>query len=86
MGSAVPFRVSPLVLHTQTESDWLVLTHGIPSFLPLSEIDTIDTIDQMMITASIYTVNRHQVSPQFIGSRNCAPMEFTAESPPAQGQ
>ena len=29
-GSAVPSRVSPLILHTQGESDWLVLTHGIP--------------------------------------------------------
>ena len=26
------------------------------------------------------------VSPEFIGSRNCVPMAFTAESPPAQGQ
>ena len=24
--------------------------------------------------------------PKFIGSRNCVPMAFTAESPPAQGQ
>ena len=30
MGSAVPSRVSPLIVHTQAESDWLVLTHGIP--------------------------------------------------------
>ena len=29
-GSAVPTRVNPLILHTQAESDWLVLTHGIP--------------------------------------------------------
>ena len=39
--------------------------------------------------ASIYlfkTAIRHRVSPEFIGSRNCAPMAFTAESPPAQGQ
>ena len=29
-GSAVPSRVSPLILHTQAESDWLmVLTHGV---------------------------------------------------------
>ena len=28
---------------------------------------------------------RHRVSPKFIGSRNCVPMAFTAESPPAQG-
>ena len=25
----------------------------------------------------------HRVSPEFIGSRNCVPMAFTAESPPA---
>ena len=29
---------------------------------------------------------RHRVSPEFIGSRSCVPMVFTAESPPAQGQ
>ena len=29
---------------------------------------------------------RHRVSPKFVGSRNCVPMAFTAESPPAQGQ
>ena len=27
--SAVPTRVSPLILYTQAESDWLVLNHGI---------------------------------------------------------
>ena len=39
--------------------------------------------------ASIYlfkTAIHHRVSPEFIGSRNCVPMAFTAESPPAQGQ
>ena len=39
--------------------------------------------------ASIYsfiTAVRHRVSPEFIGSRNCVPMAFTAESPPARGQ
>ena len=29
-GSAVQSRVSPVILDTQAESDWLVLTHGIP--------------------------------------------------------
>ena len=29
---------------------------------------------------------RHRVSPVFIGSRNCVPMAFTAESPLAQDQ
>ena len=32
------------------------------------------------------TAIRHRVSPEFIGSRNCVPMAFTAESTPAQGQ
>ena len=32
------------------------------------------------------TAIRHRVSPEFIGSRNCVPMAFTAESPPARGQ
>ena len=39
--------------------------------------------------ASIYsfiTAIRHRVSPEFIGSRNCVRMTFTAESPPARGQ
>ena len=50
----------------------LVLTCGIPP---------------EFAAASIYeTAVRHRVSPEFIGSRNCVPMAFTAESPPAQGQ
>ena len=53
-GSAVLFRVSLIILHTQAESD------------------------------ACYTRNR--VSPELTGSRNCVPMAFTAESPPAQGQ
>ena len=32
----------------------------------------------------IYTAIRHLVSPEFIGSRNCVPIAFTAESPPAR--
>ena len=41
------------------------------------------------VAASIYlfeTAIRHRVSPEFIGSRNCVPMPFTVESPPARGQ
>ena len=34
----------------------------------------------------IYTVNRHRVSLEFIRSRNCVPMTFTAESPPTHDQ
>ena len=29
---------------------------------------------------------RHRVGPEFIGSRSCVRMTFTAENPPAQGQ
>ena len=45
--------------------------------------------DSSSAAASIYlykTVIRYRVSPEFFGSRNCVPMAFTAESPPAQGQ
>ena len=34
----------------------------------------------------VKTAILHRVSLVFIGSRNCVPMAFTAESPPAQGQ
>ena len=33
-----------------------------------------------------YIAIRHRVSPDFIGSRNCVPMAFAAESLPAQGE
>ena len=33
-----------------------------------------------------HIILRHRVSPEFIGSRNCVPMAFTAESPPARRQ
>ena len=33
-----------------------------------------------------YYIVCHRVSHEFIGSRNCVPMTFTAESPPARGQ
>ena len=50
------------------------LTHGLVSFLTL------------FAAAFIYTVNRHWVNPELIGSHNCITMAFTAESPLAQGQ
>ena len=40
--------------------------------------------DYKLSTLAI-TAIRHRVSPEFIGSRNCVSMGFTAESPPAQG-
>ena len=55
-GSAVPSRVSLLILHTQAESG-LVLTHGIPP----------DFCDGVHLFKFIYTALRHRVSPEFIG-------------------
>ena len=72
-GSAVPSRVSLLISILRLN---LVLTYGIPPEFRGG-------------AASIYsfiTAIRHRVSPEFIGSRNCVPMAFTAESPPARGQ
>ena len=71
-GSAVPSRVSLLVSILRLN---LVLTYGIPP-------EFLDGVHLDLFKAAI----RHRVSPGFIGSRNCVPMAFTAESPPAQGQ
>ena len=69
-GFSRPVPRQPAHLHTQAESGAYLR-----DFLPSSA------------AASIYeTAIRHRVSPEFIGSRNCVPMAFTAESPPAQGQ
>ena len=46
----------------------MTLPHGLPSFPPL------------FATVSIYTVNGHRVSPEFIGSRNSVAIAFYAES------
>ena len=71
-GFSCPVPRQPAHLHTQAESSiWCLLT----GFLPSS------------VAASIYeTAIRHRISPEFIGSRNCVPMAFTTENPPAQGQ
>ena len=37
-------------------------------------------------TLRLNLVLTHGIPPEFIGSRNCAPMVFTAQSPPTQGQ
>ena len=50
----------------------LVLTYGIPP--------------EFRGGVHYETAIPHRVSPEFIGSRNCVPMAFTAEGPPAQGQ
>ena len=69
-GFSRPVPRQPAHPHTQAELRCL-LTGSLPS----------------SAAASIYeTAIRHRVSPEFIGSRNCVPMAFTAESPPAQGQ
>ena len=51
----------------------LVLTYGIP------------TKFRGGVHYLYKTAVRHRVSPEFIGSRSCVPMAFTAENPPAQG-
>ena len=51
----------------------LVLAHGIP-------------LDFRGGVHFVYTAIRHWVSPEFIGSRSCVPMAFTAESPPARAK
>ena len=62
-GSAVPFRVSLLISILKLN---LVLTRGIkPDF-------------RGGVHLFILTAIRHRVSPEFIGSRNCVPMAFTA--------
>ena len=46
--------------------------------------DLIYEILPLQTAVSIYeTAIRHRASPEFIGLRNCVPMAFTAESPPA---
>ena len=73
-GSAAPSRASPLILHTQAESDWLVLTHGIsPAFR------------DGVIVHLYRQPSSCQSLLEFIGSRICGPMAFAAESAPAQG-
>ena len=72
-GSAVPSRVSLLIsIHTQAKSG--AYTYG---FLTISAVASI---------CLFKTAIRHRVSPKFIRSRNCVPIAFPAESPPAQGQ
>ena len=66
----VPRRPQPAHLHTQAESG---------AYLRDSS--------RVPRTASIYeTAIRYRVNPESIGSRNCVPTAFTAESPPAQDQ
>ena len=70
-GSALPSRVSLLISILRVN---LVLTYGIPPEF------------RGGVHLLISTAKRNRVSPEFIGSYNCVPTTFTAESPPAQGQ
>ena len=72
-GSAVPSRVSLLISILRLN---LVLTCEIPP----------EFRGGVHFFTVFKTAIRHRVSPEFIGSRICVPMAFTAESPPAQGQ
>ena len=64
-GSAVPSRVSLLILHNQAKYGANVRDSSrFPRWFPLS-----------------YTNNHYQVSPEFIRSRKCVLTAFTAESP-----
>ena len=67
-GFSRPVPRQPGHLHTRAESGAYVTE----VFLPISAA-----------ASSLETAIRHRVSPEFIGSRNCVPMVFTAESPPA---
>ena len=51
----------------------MVLTHGIPP-------DFHGGVHLFLHTAIL-----QRVSPEFVESRDCVPMAFTAESPPAPG-
>ena len=71
-GLAVPSRVSLFISILRLD---LVLTYGIPP--------------EFRDGVHIFILDRHtpsNQSPELIGSRNCVPTAFTAESPPAQGQ
>ena len=73
-GSAVP---SASACSFSTLRSNLVLTHEIlPAFRNQRRRSHI----------CMYAVKCHRVSPEFIGSRNCVPMAFTAESPRAHSR
>ena len=70
-GSAVPSRVSLVISILRLN---LVLTYGIPP-------DFRGGVHYLFENTI-----RHRASLEFIRSRNCVPIAFTAESLPAQGQ
>ena len=83
-GSPVPRQ--PAYLDTRAESGaYLRDSSRVPRrrpFIYLTAIQYANGGPVIYLTAIL----RHLASPEFIGSRNCGPMAFTAESPPAQGQ
>ena len=70
-GSVVPSRVSLFILQTRAEYD----AYSRDPLLPLTTAACIN------IYQVVYTINRHRLSAEFIGSRNCVSMTFTAERP-----
>ena len=57
-----------------------------PVQLTTSRIGNLTRLIHTLALRDDHRYIRHRVSPEFIESRNCVPMTFTAESPPAQGQ
>ena len=79
-GSAVPSRVSPLILHAQDESDWLVLTRGIsPAFryFMASVPSLLGHAIACTQWRSLSRVRRHRASnPRGSSSKGCCPFRF----------
>ena len=79
-GSVVrPAPVSPLIPHAQAyyiiiNLIWCLLAGPSPS----------SRFSRLPQLPYIVNINRLRVSHEFIGSRNCVPMAFPAESSPAQ--
>ena len=84
-GFSRPVRRQPAHLHTQAEYDACSRdSQRVPRRRPyiyLKPLYVIGSVPSLSGQSRVY-----RVSPEFIGSRNCVPMAFTAESPPAQGQ
>ena len=67
----VSFRLSPLIVHAQAESDWLVLTHVIPPAF----VDGVHKYRQPpSVQSRVYLIMRLRA------------IAFTTETLPAQGQ
>ena len=72
-------RTCPRILSRETSSAVSSRVSLLISILKLNRVPTYGILPSSA-AASIYeTAIRHRVSPEFIGSRNCVPMAFTAE-------